>query len=490
LTPFDDIPRPGLWKRLLLGAVLVIFAAAGATAVAGFNEVDKVVDALNQGPALRVSEESLATTDPGEPQTLMILGSDRRPRNNVEGASGARSDTIMLVRLNPDKEATAIMSLPRDLKVEIPGHGVAKLNDAYRIGGPQLTLETVKQLTGLSINHVVNVSFKGFWRAVNAVGCVYTDVDRDYYNDSAEYTFIDVDAGYQRLCARQALQYVRFRYTDDDLVRSARQQDFLRQAKQQITYTKLIEERERLMKIFGRNTSTSPSLRSTAEVLRLLKLAIFSAGQPIQEIHFEGEIGPIYVEASNDQVQQLVQQFLRVEDTPGPRGEARARAPSHRQRRKRPRPDAAALGLYDATALGQDQGLQAVQAGAGGSLPVYYPTLLLNQSEFADAPRVYKLRGTDGKRYRAYRMVIRKFNANGEYYGLQGTTWQEPPILDDPTETRRAGGREYELHFAGDRLRLVAWRTRKAAYWISNTLLQTLNVRQMMAIARSARRCC
>jgi polyisoprenyl-teichoic acid--peptidoglycan teichoic acid transferase len=351
--PFDDIPRPGLWKRLLLGAFLVIFAAAGATAVAGFNEVDKVVDALNQGPALRVSEKSLAKTDPGKPQTLMILGSDRRPRNNAEGAANdARSDTIMLVRLDPTKEATAIMSLPRDLKVEIPDYGVAKLNEAYQVGGPQRTVETVKRLTGLSINHVINVSFKGFWRAVNALGCVYADVDRDYYNDSAEYTFIDIDAGYQRLCARQALQYVRFRHTDDDLVRSARQQDFLRQAKQQITYTRLIDERERLMRIFGRNTSTSPSLRSTAEVLRLLKLAIFSADQPIQEIHFEGVIGPSYVEASNEQVQKLAQQFLNVEDTPGPRGEAQERAPAHRQRRKRPRRSAAALGLYDASVLG------------------------------------------------------------------------------------------------------------------------------------------
>jgi anionic cell wall polymer biosynthesis LytR-Cps2A-Psr (LCP) family protein len=157
---FDDIPRPGLWKRLLLAAFLVVFAAAGATAVAAFNEVDKVVDALKLGPELRVSERTLADTDPGEPQTLMILGSDRRPKNNVEGAANdARSDTIMLVRLNPDKEATAIMSLPRDLKVDIPGYGVAKINEAYTVGGPQKTLDTVKQLTGLPINHVINVSF-------------------------------------------------------------------------------------------------------------------------------------------------------------------------------------------------------------------------------------------------------------------------------------------------------------------------------------------
>ena len=84
---FDDIPRPGLWKRLILAAFLVIFAAAGATAVAAFNEVDKVVDALKLGPELRVSEKSLAKTDPGEPQTLMILGSDKRPKDNVEGAA-------------------------------------------------------------------------------------------------------------------------------------------------------------------------------------------------------------------------------------------------------------------------------------------------------------------------------------------------------------------------------------------------------------------
>ena len=80
-------------------------------------------------------------------------------------------------------------------------------------------------------------------------------------------------------------------------MRSARQQDFLRQMKQQVTYTDLISNRDRLVKIFGRNTATD-GLRSRTEVLRLLKLALFSASQPIQEIHFEGQIGPSYVEAA------------------------------------------------------------------------------------------------------------------------------------------------------------------------------------------------
>jgi hypothetical protein len=75
----------------------------------------------------------------------------------------------------------------------------------------------------------------------------------------------------------------------------------------------------------------------------------------------------------------------------------------------------------------------------------------------------------------------------GEYYGLQGTTWKEPPILGGVTENRTIGRRTYELVRDGDRLRLVAWRTPKAVYWISNTLLLTLGERQMMAIARSVR---
>jgi polyisoprenyl-teichoic acid--peptidoglycan teichoic acid transferase len=480
---FKDIPRPGLWKRLLLGALLCIFAAAGATAVAGFHEIDKVVDALELGPELKLGEGKLAETDPGKPQTLMILGSDARPKENVEGAAGARSDTIMLVRLDADKEATAILSLPRDLRVEIPGYGTAKINAAYEQGGPELTLETVKSVTGLRVNHVINVHFEGFWRAVNAVGCVYADIDRRYFNDSAEYTFIDIQPGYQRLCGRKALQYVRFRHEDTDIVRAARQQDFLRQAKQQIVVTDLIENRDRLVKIFGRNTSTDSGLRSRSEVLRLLKLALGTADQPIREVRFRGSLGESYVDSTPEQMSTMVDEFLNVEDTPGPRGEVKRKV--KRGKRKK-LPSVGELGLEDASGFGQDQALQGVEMGLGTTLPALYPTLRTIGSIYAGPPRVYKMRGTDGRTYGAYRMVLQT-GVVGEYYGLQGTTWRDPPILEGVTETRTVGRRTYELVRDGDRVRLVAWRTRKAVYWVSNTLLLTLSDRQMMAIARSVR---
>lgn len=478
---FDDSDRgPSMWKRLLIGAALVIFASASATAVAAFREVDRVVNALRVQPELRLGRD-IAKTEPGKPQTIMLLGSDRRPKGNLEGAAqDARSDTIILVRLDPKKRATALMSLPRDLKVQIPGHGTDKINAAYEDGGPRLTLKTVKQLTGLRINHVINIDFRSFYAGVNALGCVYADVDRRYFNNSAEFAYINVPAGYQRLCGREALQYVRYRHEDNDLVRSARQQDFLRQAKQQVGVGKLIGDRGKLVKIFGKYTSSD--IRDRAQVLRIIKLAVGSIDQPVREVHFEAKIGASYVTADSRSVKKLARQFLGVEETPGPRGELQPSGPPRKKRKK----GGGSNNLEDATMTGRDQGLQAVQQGLGKSLPVLYPTKRLSGSLFAGPPRVYKLKTRSGRSYPSYRMVLKRGRV-GEYYGVQGTTWQNAPILENPTEKRRIGKRTYELHYDGDRLRLVAWRTNKAVYWVSNTLLQSLSEREMLGIARSCR---
>ena len=157
----------------------------------------------------------------------------------------------MLLRLDPDRNAIAVMSIPRDLKVEIPGVGTEKFNAAYTYGGPKLTLQVVKELTGLPINHVVNVDFLGFVRAVDAIGCVYVDVDRRYYHSnegvpaSEQYAEINVQPGYQLLCGKKALQYVRYRHTDTDLVRAARQQDFLSAARQRVPIDDLVLDQQR-----------------------------------------------------------------------------------------------------------------------------------------------------------------------------------------------------------------------------------------------------
>ena len=483
---FEDIPRSGFWKRFLIGSALVVFATASATSVAAFREVDKVVNALKESESLSL-EGDLAKTNPGKPQTILLLGSDRRPDDATDGGAGtgARSDTVILVRLDPDK-GTALMSLPRDLKTEIPGYGTNKLNAAYEEGGPSLTLKTVKRLTGLPVNHVINVDFNGFKRAVDAIGCIYADIDRRYYNDSAEFAYINVFPGYQRLCGEEALEYARFRYEDSDLVRSARQQEILREAKQQIGAGKLVDNRDRLIRIFGKYTTSDSELKSRSAILRLLKLAVFSVDQPIREVQFKGRLTagdegrgiPSYVIASDAAVQRFSAQFLGVEDTKGPR----ALSPDGGKREDGDRDG----GLFKSPESGKDLAVRTIQKGAGRRLPVYYPTVFLKGSAFDEAPRSYRLKTPGGKIERAYRMVFRR-DPDGEYYGLQGTTWKKSPILEGDFEKRKSGNRSFEVHYDGDRVRLVAWRTSRAVYWVSNSLLQTLSERQMLAIARSVR---
>jgi LCP family protein required for cell wall assembly len=481
----DDKPvRAGraLWKRYLIGTLFIVVAAASATSYAALHEVDTVVSAFRSGAGLDLSGE-LAEADVGKPQTILLIGSDKRNKLARDSVAGARSDTLILVRMDPSRKVTALLSLPRDLKVDIPGHSTEKINAAYSYGGPKLTLKTVKLLTGLTVNHVVNVDFKGFREGVNAIGCVYADIDRHYFNNNVgvaqAYATIDVQPGYQKLCGQDALDYVRYRHEDTDIVRGARQQDFMRQAKDQVGVGKIIADRRQLTKIFGRYTESD--IRSRKTVLRLLRLVAASASNPIVEVRFRGNVGPSYVTISQKNLQKMTQEFLGATPAKGPRGEVPVGDPAARKRAKQ---DAAAS-LENAPDAGKQQALGAISGGV--KFPVYYPTQRTRRSLFAyPQPRVYDI-AVARKRYNSYRMVIKR-GIVGEYYGLQGTTWLNPPILNGPNEKKRFGKREFEIFTDGDRVRIVAWRTPQAVYWVTNTILQTLSRRQMLSIARTARR--
>jgi LCP family protein required for cell wall assembly len=475
-----------VFKRFLVGAFVIIACSASATAVAAWHEVDKVVAAFKGTAHIKGIENVIDVAAAGKPQTILLIGSDKRSKNAIDVRTGAysrshpSSDTMILMRLDPSKGATALMSMPRDLKVDIPDHGIAKLNAAYAIGGARLLVRTIKELTHIHINHVINVDFHGFSKAVNALGCVYVDVDRHYYNQSNAYAKIDVPAGYERLCGQNALAYVRYRHTDTDIVRAARQQDFLRQIKQQVSAFGLIGKRNRLLHIFSHYTESD--LNSRSGILRLLTLAVASAGQPIREVHFRAKLGPSYVYARASVVRRTVQQFLAVKQSKGPRGSAAKTLAARKSHRRGHRPLA---GMIDASGVGKEQALAAINQHVR-VFPVYYPAKLTLASQFVDQPRVYTITKRDGTRYAAYRMVL-SAGLIGQYYGIQGTTWMDPPILSGSHETHTIHGRKFYYYWDGTQLRLVAWKTSHAVYWISNTLLLSLSNRQMTAIAASTR---
>jgi succinyl-diaminopimelate desuccinylase len=168
----------------------------------------------------------------GKPANILLIGSDTRPQGDP-----GRSDSLILVRMDPTHDFISMLSFPRDLYVPIPGLGMDKINAAYS-QGPAKTIETVRELTGEDVNGYVIVDFTGFAKLVDAVGGVYLDIDRRYYNKNigtlaTNFADIDLQPGYQRLDGADALSYVRYRHTDSDYDRIARQQQFLSELKRQ-----------------------------------------------------------------------------------------------------------------------------------------------------------------------------------------------------------------------------------------------------------------
>ena len=131
-----------------------------------------------------------------------------------------------------------------------------KINAAYSACGAEGSLETVRQLTGVPINYIVTINFRGFRQLVDRLGGVWMDVDRRYFNDHGGptgYAKINLQPGYQRLTGLRALDFVRFRHTDSDLYRNARQQLFVRAFKDQIETAFSITRLPQLVKVITSN---------------------------------------------------------------------------------------------------------------------------------------------------------------------------------------------------------------------------------------------
>jgi LCP family protein required for cell wall assembly len=504
----EQLPEPRRFRhwllplRMLLCGLLISVLTGGAVATAGLLQLKDIQDELHEfGHTVEFQKGTVTPTEPGKPQTLLLVGSDRR---YGAGKKDARSDTMMLVRIDPDQAAITVMSIPRDLPVQIPGHGLTKINESYGLGGLDLTTRTLKQLLSTAgekfhINHAVATTFGGFVEAVDHLHCVYVDVDRRYYHSNAglpvseRWAEINVRAGYQRLCGTQALSYVRFRHLDNDIVRAARQQDFLRAAKDQLRHEGVLKNLKPLARIFAKATESDGDLQTSRGILRLAKLTVAASGKPVREIHFPatlvapGEGDPstaflgAYVTATPEQIRRAVREFLHPSP---PKPFQRAHKAKRRAGKARMR-DA----LRDGKAL-----VKAMRSRKRTRMPVFVPAQLTRKGQYpqstqlAPNPRRYVLRDPGGRRHAAYRLVIAEDAQQGQYYGVQGTTWRDAPILAGSHQTRRIGKRTYSLYTNGGRLRLVSWQTRKGVYWVSNTLSLDLSNSEMLALAASARR--
>jgi polyisoprenyl-teichoic acid--peptidoglycan teichoic acid transferase len=510
MTDDERPPAPGwsMAKRFAIAAVLIVALSAGATATVALNKIttiaEEVFPKLNQ---IQAPKGVVTAEYNGGPKTFLILGSDRRvgAKDSYDREDPPHSDTILLVRFDPAQGQTSVLSIPRDLEatVDAPNgqtYPQEKINAAYTIGsklggtkgGMVLAAETIERevFPGLKLNGIVDVSFKGFIEVVDTLGCAYVNVDHHYYGGGTpeeNYTFIDIQPGYQRLCYENALDYVRYRHDDSDFVRVARQQDFLRDLREQINPSNELGQIDTVAKAVGRAIATTFHA-SAGELIELAKLIAFSQTKPLRQVKFkttnvDAQInGGDYVTSSPELEQATLSEFLNGHEQlqlPAPASAPSGHGSHHGHGHSSHGFSASALGLAPTSSAGNTE---VAKAAVEVPFPVLYPTLQTDAAEQQQV-RAYTLKDQQNGLHHAY--VVVWHVSIGGYYDFEGTDWSNPPLFAH-ARTQVIGGREYWFVDDGAHIHVIGWRSHGVVYWLTNTLLEELSNQQMLALAKSA----
>lgn len=250
-------------KRLLaIVLILFVFLATVGASYYWFDSTffkDKKRDA---SPGQMVVENKM---------TLMIMGVDRRADD------AGRSDTLMVATVDPEKKAAAIMSIPRDTRVKIRGHGYDKINHAYAFGGHTLSQESVEDLIGVPIDYYVLIDIHAFERIIDAIGGIELNVEkRMYYEDPWDDDgglVIDLRPGSQHMDGKTAIQYVRYRDEEGDIGRIARQQKFMKAVMDKMASPSILTKLPSIVQEVSAAIETDMSVSKMLSLIGVLKEA-------------------------------------------------------------------------------------------------------------------------------------------------------------------------------------------------------------------------
>ena len=328
-------PPPGVLRRhkvlTSVGAVLLVLVLAVAafafylnSQLGGIDRFDSNLQAGQRAPE--------PTGAPAQARNILLLGTDKGHAEQSieeeladgEWTTGAfRSDTIMLVHIPADQEQAFLVSIPRDTYVSIPGHGRNKINAAFSFGGPDLTVRTIEDLTGVYVNHVAMVDWAGFKQLTHAIGGVEVTIPETFTDTKQDRTW---QAGTHVLEGAEALAYVRTRYglQEGDFDRINRQQNFLRAVLQKTvsrgTLANPIKLTNLLQAVAG--ATTVDSGWSTGDIRRLaLRLRGLDQGEvyfmtaPVKGVEDVEGVGSVVRLAKKEA--RALWEALRDDDVPG-----------------------------------------------------------------------------------------------------------------------------------------------------------------------------
>lgn len=265
-------------KGLALGLTAVVSATVGATVVWLSPLPQTIAPPENKPPSLNDLWSRGFGYHITRPVTILVMGidlpldlPDHIPDDDV---FAGRSDTMLLVRLDPDTESVNVLSIPRDTQVDIPNEGLSKINYANVLGGSELSAQVVSQnLSGITIDRYVRVSTGAFRELVDLLGGVKVFVpERMIYEDQTQKLKIDLEPGWQILNGDQAEQFARYRNdANGDIGRVQRQQQLIRALREKVTSPAVITRVPQAIQLFQQYIDTN---LSSEEMLALAQFGL------------------------------------------------------------------------------------------------------------------------------------------------------------------------------------------------------------------------
>ncbi|WP_290775103.1 LCP family protein [Exiguobacterium sp. UBA6282] len=261
--------------KIMLLIALVLVVGVGGFIGYTYYQVDQTVKKI-QSPVKNTGDK---VVEEQKPVSVLLLGVDQRP-----GERG-RSDSIMVMTLNPTRNESRLISIPRDTKVDIVGHGTNdKINHAYAFGGPEMTIKTVEKFLNIPINYYAEINMEGFTSLVDAVGGVTVNNDLDFTVSGTHFP-----VGKVNLDGKSALKFTRMRYEDPrgDFGRQMRQREVIAQVANKLSSDVSVSNFNAIMDVVGKNAQTNVSFKP----MRTLAFDYMDAFRNQKNLKLEGTGG-------------------------------------------------------------------------------------------------------------------------------------------------------------------------------------------------------
>ncbi len=326
-----------LWFCVGMTGVAMVSATAGALLAVALSSTPLMQTNLSAeeqavfGKGDRISRTGLRLTELTRPVNILVLGvkvltsdvSDAPPDQNLGyhalvNSFDGLSDSMLMLRFNPEDKKLNVLSIPRDTRTLVEGHGVTKINAANAEGGPALSAQSVSELlNGVPVDRYVRINVQGVEKLVDAIGGVTVYVPKDMkYQDDSQHLYINLKAGKHHLNGNQALQFLRFRYDENgDIGRIQRQQLLMRAVMEQALNPAILPRMPNILSVIQSHIDTNLTLE---ELMALVSFGVRTDRGNVQMLMLPGrfsdagEYDASYWLPDSDRIATMMAQHFNV----------------------------------------------------------------------------------------------------------------------------------------------------------------------------------